>query len=64
MLPILLLLVAVIAFIVGGPLLSIWALNTLFGLGIAFTFETWAAALWLSTVVGGSAYGSSKSSKS
>ena len=30
--------------IIVGPLLSIWALNTLFPvLGIAYTFETWAA---------------------
>jgi len=63
MLPILLILVAVIAMIVGGPLLTIWSLNTLFGLGIAFTYHTWLAALWLGTVVGGIASGNSKSSK-
>ncbi len=32
------------------PLTLIWALNTLFGLGIAYTFETWAAAAFLITV--------------
>ena len=37
------LLVAVIA---GGPLLSIWALNTLFpALAIPYTIETWAAVM-------------------
>ena len=33
-----------IAVIAGGPLLSIWALNTLFPvLAIPYTLETWAA---------------------
>lgn len=33
-----------VAVIVIGPLLSIWALNTLFpGLTIPYTLETWAA---------------------
>lgn len=30
-----------------GPLLTIWALNTLFGLGIAYTFWTWLAVIFL-----------------
>jgi len=30
-----------------GPLALIWSLNTLFALGIAYTFKTWAAALIL-----------------
>ena len=29
------------------PVAVIWALNTLFGLSIAFTFKTWLAALVL-----------------
>jgi hypothetical protein len=33
--------------IVFGPILMIWSLNTLFGLGIAYTFWTWLAALIL-----------------
>lgn len=32
-----------------GPLALIWALNTLFGLGIEYTIKTWAAAL----IIGG-----------
>jgi len=32
-----------------GPILLIWALNTLFGLGIPLTWGTWFAAL----IVGG-----------
>lgn len=36
------------------PLATIWALNTLFPLSIAYTLKTWAAALLLSAAVGGS----------
>lgn len=37
-------LLLLVAVIVAGPLLSIWALNTLFPvLAIPYTFETWAA---------------------
>lgn len=38
-------LVLILAIIIAGPLLSIWALNTLFpALAIPYTLETWAAA--------------------
>jgi hypothetical protein len=37
-----------------GPLITIWSLNTLFGLGIAYTFWTWLATAWLSIVTFGS----------
>ena len=33
--------------IIGGPLLSIWSLNTLFKLDIEYSFDTWLAALLL-----------------
>jgi hypothetical protein len=37
-------LVLIVAIIIAGPLLSIWALNTLFPvLAIPYTVETWAA---------------------
>ena len=39
----------VVVFIVFGPLLSIWSLNTLFGLGIEYNMATWAAALMLTS---------------
>lgn len=32
---------------IGLPIAFIWALNTLFGLGIPFTFRTWLASLLL-----------------
>jgi hypothetical protein len=35
---------ALIALVIAGPLLIIWSLNTLFGLTIAYTLKTWAAA--------------------
>jgi hypothetical protein len=41
-----LILVAII-FVVTGPLITIWALNTLFALAIPSTFATWFATLWL-----------------
>ena len=38
--------VFIVAVIIIGPLLTIWALNTLFPvLAIGYTWETWAAAL-------------------
>jgi hypothetical protein len=41
----LLLALAFIIFIVViGPLATLWALNTLFNLNIAYTFNTWLAA--------------------
>jgi hypothetical protein len=39
------------------PLALIWALNTLFGLAIAFTLKTWLAALLLAGALSGSARG-------
>jgi len=33
------------------PLCGIWALNTLFGLGIAYTVKTWLAALILGAFI-------------
>jgi hypothetical protein len=41
----LVLLVVVLA--IFGPFVTIWALNTLFGLGIAYTFWTWLAMVVL-----------------
>lgn len=37
----------VFVMIIFGPFISIWSLNTLFGLGIAYSFKTWLAAIWL-----------------
>jgi hypothetical protein len=45
--------VAVIALIIAGPLLIIWALNTLFPvLAIEYNMYTWLAALILGSVLG------------
>lgn len=47
------LLIAAIVIIVAllVPFAGIWALNTLFGLGILYTFKTWLAALVLSMIL-------------
>ena len=37
----------IIVVVIVTPLAGIWALNTLFGLGILYTFKTWLAALVL-----------------
>ena len=39
--------IVLIALVVAGPLLTLLALNTLFGLAIGYNFSTWAAMLWL-----------------
>jgi hypothetical protein len=36
-----------------APVATIWSLNTLFALNIPIGFDTWAAALILGGVVGG-----------
>jgi hypothetical protein len=45
--------IAVVSFFIlavaAGPLLTIWSLNTVFGLKIAYTFWTWLGVLILST---------------
>ena len=41
------LVVFVVLLIAVGPFISIWALNTLFGLGIAYNFWTWLAMIWV-----------------
>jgi len=41
------LLVLILALIVIGPLLTIWALNTLFATGIEYTLTNWAAVVVL-----------------
>lgn len=43
--------VLIVALIAIGPLITIWALNTLFGLEIAYSFFTWAATVWLTAVL-------------
>lgn len=48
---IVLLLVLIVALVIAGPLLVIWSINTLFGLGIAYTVWTWLAAFILSAAI-------------
>ena len=48
----LILIIVVLVVLIVGPLLAIWSLNTLFGLGIAYSIKTWFAALVLAGIVG------------
>jgi hypothetical protein len=50
-----------VVLIVIGPLASIWAVNTLFGTAIEYSFTTWAAAAWLHILLTGTAIKTSKS---
>ena len=46
-----------LSIVVFAPLATLWSLNTLFGLGIAYGFYEWLAIVWLSMVTfGGIAY--------
>lgn len=48
-----LVLVLVVAVVISGPLLVIWALNTIFILAIPYNLSTWFAMLVLGIVVNG-----------
>ena len=47
---ILIIVVVILAFV---PIVTIWALNTLFHLGIPYALNTWAAILVLFSILGG-----------
>lgn len=47
MLQTLILILLLVLVIIFAPLLTIWSLNTLFNLGIGYTFFTWVATVWL-----------------
>lgn len=47
--PLLIILFAAILIVI-GPILIIWSLNTLFGMGIPFTIWTWLAVVILGSV--------------
>jgi hypothetical protein len=53
----------IVVMIVFGPLVTIWSLNTLFGMGIEYTLWTWLAAVWLSMVTFGSVSGAIRRNK-
>lgn len=44
-------LVLLVVLIISGPLLTIWMLNTLFGLAITYSFTTRVAAAMLNEVL-------------
>ena len=41
--------------VIGGPLLVIWSMNTLFTTGIEYTVENWFATVMLGIVINGGA---------
>lgn len=43
----------IIAILVFAPLATIWSVNTLFSLGIEYTFKTWLATVWIQMVTFG-----------
>ena len=43
--------IIMIAVAVLSPLITVWALNTLFGFGITYTFKTWFAMLIVQNIV-------------
>jgi hypothetical protein len=53
----------IIVSIVFAPLVTIWSLNTLFGLSIAYTIESWFATVWLQATVLGTAVTAAKHRK-
>ena len=44
--------IAMVALVLFWPFAIIWAANTLFGLGIAYTFWTWLAAMIIMVAFG------------
>ena len=48
--------VLIVVLVICSPFAAIWAVNTLFGTVIAFTFKTWCASLILGGVMGGAGY--------
>jgi hypothetical protein len=48
-----LLIIAFLVLIIVSPVVTIWSLNTLFGLAIDYTLQTWLATVWLSMVTFG-----------
>ncbi len=52
-----------ICLMIFGPMITVWALNTLFGLSIPINLATWFAMLWVSGTLGAAARGAVSSSK-
>jgi hypothetical protein len=63
MLQMLILILLLALVVIFAPLLTIWSLNTLFGLSIGYTFFTWAATVWLQMSVFGGAVAAKQGGK-
>lgn len=54
----------ILVVLVFGPFVTIWSLNTLFGLGIAYSLKTWLATIWIQMVTFGGVQTAVKNTKS
>ena len=50
---VLVLLAMVVVLIIVGPIFTIWSLNALFQMEIPYNFQTWAAMVWIHTILHG-----------
>jgi hypothetical protein len=48
-----LLAIILVFLIIFGPIFTIWSLNTLFPIQIPISFQSWAAVIWLMTIIHG-----------
>lgn len=59
---VLLLIAFIVVMCVYGPFITIWALNSLFGLSIADTWVNWLYMVWLMAIISGNVKIQSKNS--
>jgi integral membrane sensor domain MASE1 len=48
--------IVIVALVAAVPLMTIWSINVLFGMGIPYNLSTWASSWWLGFIFGGGAY--------
>jgi hypothetical protein len=58
---VILLILLMVLVVIFGPMVTIWALNTLFGLSIPTTLSTWFATLWITAIVSSAKISTKKS---
>ena len=52
--------VGLILILIFTPLITLWSLNTLFSLGLPYTFATWGAVVWFKIIIAGMLSNTSK----
>lgn len=48
--------IIVLIVLISLPIVTIWSMNTLFALDIAYNFWTWLAAFWLTALLTGGVF--------